>query len=78
LCHTGIRGLRRKLVFLDRRLGAISHVLYSWSECLKENDVSRTKSHETSKRSEEVKLEVDKFELEGEEVKLRGASNKGE
>jgi hypothetical protein len=31
------------------------------------------KSHETSEQSKEVELEVDKLELEGVEVKLRGA-----
>jgi hypothetical protein len=36
--------------------------------------VSKRKLHETSERSEEVELEVDKFKLESEGVKLRWAS----
>jgi hypothetical protein len=51
-----------------------SHVLYGGSKCLKENDVYKRKSRETSERSEEVELEVNKYELEGEEAKLRWAS----
>jgi hypothetical protein len=52
----------------------IGRVLYIGSKCLKENDASAKKLRETSERSEEVELEVDKCELEGEEVKLRWAS----
>jgi len=44
------------------------------SKCLKENDVYKRKSCETSERSEEVELEVNKYEPEGEEAKLRWAS----
>jgi hypothetical protein len=52
-------------------------VLYGGSECLKGINVSKMKSCETSEQSEEVELEVDEFKLEGEEVKLRWANEKG-
>jgi hypothetical protein len=56
LCHTGARGLMKRLVFLGHKSGAIGRVLYGGSECLKGNNMSRTKSRETSERSEEVEL----------------------
>jgi hypothetical protein len=68
------RGLTKRPVSgLEVQLG-FSRVLYGGSECLKGIDTLKMKSRETSERSEEVELEVDEFELEGEGVKLRWAS----